>query len=79
MFLTYLSLASSQSNDRSSILIVGRIVQVLFILKQKPSSGHFLVRLIILVMEGFNSVNPGSLSLPLVPGLVCLSRGYTAL
>ena len=79
MFLTYLSLASSQPHDRSSILIVGRIVQVSFSLKQKPSSGHFLVRLIILLMEGFSSVNPGSLSLPLVPGLVSLSRGYAAL
>ena len=77
MFLTYLSLASSQPHDRSSILIVGRIVQVSFSLKQKPSSGHFLVKLIILVMEGFSSVNPGSLSLPLVPGLVCVSREYT--
>ena len=67
------SLASSQPNDKSSILIVGRTVQVLFSLKQKPSSGHFLVKLIILVMVGFNSVNPGSLSLPLVPGVVCTS------
>lgn len=30
MFLTYLSVASSQPNDKSSILIVGRIVQVSF-------------------------------------------------
>lgn len=68
MFLTYLSMASSQPNDKSSILIVGKIVEVAFSLKQKPSSGHFLVKLIILVTTGFNSVNPGSLSLPLVPG-----------
>ena len=73
MFLTYLSMASSQPNDKSSSLTVGRTVQVSCSLKQKPSSGHFLVKLIILVTAGFNSVNPGSLSLPLVPGVVCTS------
>ena len=77
MFLTYLSMAGSQPNDKSSILIVGKIVDVAFSLKQKPSSGHFLVKLIILVTTGFNSVNPGSLYLPIVPGLVCISREGT--